>query len=229
MEAIGFTFSEVAFDEAAGGVLLAGTKPPRQTRCPHDGNAGFEAGTPDSNTIPCWTVADMGDGSWCTQAGALASAGDCVGSGLTVSPPPEGAQAAMVGQSGPGAHVLYRCGVLRSGAISFQLYILNVAGAFASPSALDPFGGEDNQQVRVDLVRPEALAANPFTTAPGDVLMNAYQSQPGDPLESGYAAVSADAAAYVGQEVCLRFAEADNLFFLHAGVDAVQVDWRAAR
>ena len=70
------------------------------------------------------------------------------------------------------------------------------------------------------------MAADPFTTASGDVLVNVYQSQPGDPVESGYTTVGADAGAYVGQEVCLRVAEVDNLFFLNAGVDDVRISLR---
>jgi len=45
-------------------------------------------------------------------------------------------------------------------------------------------------------------------------------------LVSGYATVTADAGEYVGQRVCLRFAEVDNQFFQHAGVDNVNIDLR---
>ena len=70
------------------------------------------------------------------------------------------------------------------------------------------------------------MAADPFTVAPADVLLNAYQTLPGDPPVSGYTRVTADASAYRGQTVCLRFAEVDNQFFFHAAVDDINIDLR---
>jgi hypothetical protein len=109
--------------------------------------------------------------------------------------------------------------------VSFQLYLNNRAGAFFSPGTLDPFGGQ-NQQFRADLVDAAAMALDPFTVDPGDVLLNLYQTMPGDPASSSYAAVSADASAYRGDEVCLRFAEVDNQSFFNVGIDDVAIDLR---
>ena len=203
--------------------------PGQQTRtlCPSDGNEGFEDGVVGTDTIPCWTVLDQanGAGSWCNQTGTLPPQGTCSGSSTSVAAPPEGSQAVMTNQGGPGSHVLYQCGVLKSGAISFQLYINNEAGTFVNPSSLD-YQVYPNQQFRADLVSATAIAANPFSVAPEDVLLNVYQTLPGDPPLSGYVPVVADASAYMGQEVCLRFSEVENLFFFHAGVDDVHVDLR---
>ena len=225
--AIGFGQFEIAEDEASAAVRLRGQRPPepRATRCPRDGNLGFESGTVNTNAIPCWTVADIGPGTWCNQAGTSAPEGPCLGSFAPVEPPPDGTQAAMTGQEGAGAHVLFACGTLRSGVVGFQLYLNNLAGVFVTAPALDPFS-EPNQQFRADLVSRSAVDADPFTVAPGDVLMNLYQTQPGDPPVSGYVPVAADAGAFVGQDLCLRFAEVDNQFFLHAGVDAVNITLR---
>ncbi|MEE9212801.1 MAG: flexitail domain-containing putative surface protein, partial [Phycisphaeraceae bacterium] len=147
--------------------------------------------------------------------------GDCSGSSTAVAAPPEGLQAAMTNQGGPGSHVLYRCDVPASGFLSFELYINNEAGVFLSPLSLD-YTASGNQQFRADLVTPSGIATDPFTLASGDILLNIYQTQPGDPAVSGYATVTADISAYIGQTVCLRFAQVDNQSFFHAGVDAVQ-------
>jgi hypothetical protein len=230
VSAIGFSDFEFDEDQAGGPVQLRGTRPqqPAPTRCPRDGNFGFEAGAVDSNEIPCWTVTDLGPGSWCTQAGTAPPIGSCPGGVAVVPPPPEGAQGAMAAQGGPGAHLLYRCGTLRSGSLGFQLYLNNQAGIFVSAPTLDPFA-EANQQFRADLVRATAIDADPFTVNPADVLMNLYQTGPGDPLQSGYLQVTADANAYVGQSVCLRFAEVDNQLFFNVGIDVVALDMRQRR
>ncbi|HET9476517.1 MAG TPA: hypothetical protein VFP63_03420 [Dehalococcoidia bacterium] len=213
----------------SGDVRLIGIRPPQVQRCPRDGNRGFELGTPGSNAFPCWTVADVGSGSWCIQTGTTGPDGDCFGPPWAVAAPPEGTQAAMTSQEGPGANVMYQCGRLRSGAMSFQLHINNLAQAFATAPMLNPFGLSANQQVRVDVVSAAAMSADPFTVAPGNVLLNLYQSQPGDPSVSGYSLVSADASPYVGQDVCLRFAAVDNLFYMFVGVDDVKMDMRIGR
>ncbi len=231
VSAFAFAEGEVDLAEASGTVLLKGTRPPPSARCPRTGNDGFELGVVDRNVIPCWTVVDQegGSGGWCNQTGTAPPQGDCgAGSLATVTTPPEGLQAAMTNQDGPGSHVLYRCGVLRSGEISFQLYINNHAGTFLSPPTLD-FEASPNQQFRADLVAAAGITANPFTVAPADVLLNVYQTQPGDPALSGYSAITVDASAYIGQEVCLRLAEVENQFYFNAGVDDVKIDLRQQR
>jgi len=227
VEAFGFAGGEFDIDSASATIRLHGSSPNTHISCPKSGNDGFEAGTLNTNAIPCWTVVDQegGSGSWCNQGGTIAPLGPCLGSFTPVPTPPEGSLSAMTGQSGPGSHALYRCGVLRSGAISFQLYINNQAGQFATGSSLD-FNELPNQQFRADLVSAAAVSANPFTVAPADVLLNLYQTDPGDPPESGYDVISTDASAFVGQQVCIRFAEADNQFFMNVGVDAVSIDLR---
>ena len=193
--------------------------------CPLDGNDGFEAGLVDTNDIPCWTVADQagGSGSWCNQTGTLPPQGICSGSITPVAAPPELSQAAMTNQSEPGSYVLYRCGVLASGPISFQLYINNENVDFFSPPTLD-YTVSPNQQFRADLVTAAGIAADVFTVVPADVLLNLYQTLPGDPPVSGYSLVAADASAFVGQEACLRFAQVGNQLSFHAGVDDVNID-----
>ncbi|GAF73398.1 unnamed protein product, partial [marine sediment metagenome] len=226
LSAFALAEGEFASAEASASVRLEGSPPiTRITRCPRGGNDGFEAGVVNQNVIPCWTVADQegGAGSWCNQTGTTPPQGPCAGSLTSVAAPPEGLQAAMTNQSGPGSHVLYRCGVLRSQRISFELYINNEANVFFNPSSLD-YGVFPNQQFRADLVTAAGMAADPFTVATADILLSLYQTRPGDPPVSGYTTVTADASAYVRQDVCLRFAEVENQFFFHAGVDDVSID-----
>ena len=226
VNAFAFMPGELASDQASASVQLRGSSPVSR-ECPRDGNFGFEAGLADTNAIPCWTVVDQagGYGSWCNQTGTLPPQGPCAGNFTPVPAPPEGALAAMTNQSFVGSHLLYRCGVLRSGSLSFKLYINNVAGIFFSPPSLD-YNTGSNQQFRADLVTAAGMAANPFTVAPSDVLLNLYQTKPGDPPVSGYAAVTANASAFVKKDVCLRFAVVDNLFYFHAGIDDVKIDLR---
>ena len=202
----------------------AGPTPP--SPCLQSGNDAFEAGLANTNVIPCWTVLNQAGsfpGGWCNQTGTLPPQGACSGSSTSVAAPPEGIQAAMTNQNGPGSHVLYRCDILASGLLSFQLYINNENSVFLSPPSLD-FTVSPNQQLRADLVTKAGITVNPFTVAPGDILLNIYQTQPGDALVSGYNTVTADVSAYVGENVCLRFAQVETEFFFHTGVDNVQFE-----
>jgi hypothetical protein len=215
-DAFAFSGGDSADVSASAQVILKGSGPTK-ARCPAKGNDGFEAGAIDSNVIPCWTVVDQAGsyGSWCNQGGTALPQGICFGSAVAVDSPPQGLQAAMTNQTGPGSHVLYRCGTLKSGNIDFQLYINNEAGAYISPASLDYTSGP-NQQLRADLVTAAGMTADLFTVDPADILLNLYQTQPFDPQVSPYQAVSGNASGYIGQDVCMRFAAVDNIFFFHA-------------
>jgi hypothetical protein len=182
-------------------------------------NGGFEGG------LAGWTVTDQagGSGSWFLQTGASSPL-----NGFAVAPPPEGVNAAMTDQTGPGSHALTQGFVVPAGVtsatLSFQLYINNQAGAFFTPASLDALGGFANQQFRADIV---SATAGVFSVAPADVLASLYQTMVGDPTLSGYALVSVDVtavlAANAGQTLVLRFAEVDNQLFFAAGVDGVSL------
>ncbi len=98
----------------------------------------------------------------------------------------------------------------------------------SSPPTLDS-NSFPNQQFRANLVVVSAISTDAFTVAPVDVLLNIYQTRPGDPPVSGYLHVPVDASPFVGQQVCLRFAEVDDLGLFHAGVDDVKIDLRTLR
>ena len=224
---ITYHFLVGSWETTPGGKLVfnmeAKASPP--SSCNEGNNDDFELGIVDFNQIFCWTVVDQnGAGSWCTQTGTSAPIGDCIGPPDAVPAPPQGGQAAMTNQCCADTLVLYRCNVLASGSVSFQLYINNQNGTFISPATLKIAGGEANQQFRADLVTKAGMEADPFTVDAGDVLQTIYQTDPGDPAISGYTPVVADVSAFIGQNVCLRFAVAVNQNFFHVGIDDVQFE-----
>jgi hypothetical protein len=184
-------------------------------------NGGFEAG------LTGWTVVDQvgSEGTFLVQTGTTTPL-----SGVTVPPSPEGLAAAMSDSlGGPGSHLLYQDFVVPTGVatatLSFQLLVRSDA-EFVNPGHLDFATPDLNQQVRVDLL---SATGDPFSTT---VLQTLFQTQPGDPLVSGYTLYQFDVAALLqgngGQTLRLRFAEADNVFFLNLGVDAVSLSINAA-
>jgi hypothetical protein len=140
---------------------------------------------------------------------------------LAVPAPPQGLFAAITAQGGPGTHILYQdvaVGVGYPQVLSLTAYYKAEATLF-SPETLDA-EGEPNEQYRIDLMRPSAAITS---VAPGDVLANLFKTQASGPSAMAPKVLTADLAAYAGQTVRLRFAEADNEGVLNAGVDAVSV------
>src|SRR5262249_52027099 len=161
--------------------------------------------------------------NWFIQTGTVSPI-----SGFPVPPPPGPPNAAMTDQGGPGSHVLYQDFTVPFGvtgaSLTFDRFIGNRDGGFFTPDTLD-FSVSPNQQARVDLI---TTTANPFSVAPGDVLLNVFRTQPGDPLVSGYTTQVTDLTAFLqaheGQTLRLRFAEVDNQLFFQFGVDRVNLD-----
>ena len=184
-------------------------------------NGGFESG------LTGWTTADQigSEGTFALQTGTLSPV-----NGLPVPPPPAGLTAAMTDAAGPGSHVLYQDifvpSVVPAASLRFALFLQNTAPAFYLPPTphLDFATTDLNQQARVDIL---PASSDPFSTAPGDILLNLYQTMPGDPLVSGYTQVSVDVTAllqaHAGQTLRLRFAEVDNVDVFNLGVDAVDL------
>jgi hypothetical protein len=183
-------------------------------------NGGFESG------FNGWTIADTlgSDGTFSIQSGTASPV-----NGDPVPAPPGGLNAAMSDGGAPGSHVLYQDFTISSAAgqflLTFDLFIGNRDGIFASPATLDFGVNAANQQVRVDILK---TSADPFSVAAGDLLANLYQSQVGDPLVSGYTTFSFDITSLVnanlGNPMRLRFAETDNMAPLQAGVDNASVN-----
>lgn len=184
-------------------------------------NGSFEDG---GGSFAGWTVLDQADGSgsWFVQTGT-ASPLNLFG----VPAPPEGSFAAMTDQFGPGSHVLYQDFVVPVGVtaatLSFERFIQNFPGTFTTPDTLD-YTVFPNQQARVDIM---TTAADPFSVAGGDVLLNVFQTSVGDDPVSGYTVQSNDLGAFLaahgGETLRLRFAEVDNSGNFNMGVDSVSL------
>jgi len=180
-------------------------------------NGSFETGTSAG-----WTTFDAAGSN-----GGFIIASDTIlpTSNNVVLAPPESTYAAITDQDSQGTHILYQDVVLpadRHATLRATIYLRNLAADYAiAPTAgLAHDGGEANQQFRVDVMDPTA----PLTDVGAGVLLNVYQTDPGDPLETGYIQLTADLTPFAGQTVRIRFAEVDNQLFLHAGVDAVDVE-----
>ena len=175
-------------------------------------NGGFEEGN-----FQGWTVADKGEaGSWFVYSGTTTPV-----TGDPVDAPPGGTFAAVTDQIDTGAHVLYqtlKLGTEGAQVLSFNLYYLNHATEFCTPSSLDSTGEEGcNQQYRVDILRK---GADPFSVSSNDVLRTLFRTEVGDPLTLGPTPMSFKLTHLHGK-VILRFAEVDNQTFFNASVDDV--------
>ena len=186
-------------------------------------NGGFESGTTD------WTLLNQAGSSGGTylQSGTTSPL-----TGFTVPAPPQGSFALMTDQSAPGSHIFYQDFVVpfgvTSAAFSYEYFIGNQAGAFSTPNTLD-YTVVPNQQARVDFI---TTAADPFSVAPGDVLLNVGNTPVGTVFPNAYSLFSADLTSFLqahqGQTLRLRFAEVDNQDFFNAGLDAVNLNVTSA-
>lgn len=188
-------------------------------------NGGFESG------FSSWTRNDQlgSEGTFLLQSGTLSPV-----NGDPVPAPPGGTTAAMSDAQGPGSHVLYQNVVIPalvpSATLSFDLFVGNRDTAFFTPSMLDFSTPTLNQQARVDIL---TTAADPFSVAASDVLLNAFRTNVGDPLVSGYTHYTVDVTsllnAHLSETLRLRFSEVDNVFTFQFGVDNVALDVGASQ
>ena len=183
-------------------------------------NPGFED---DPNLLNPWVVVDWsgGSGSWFVQTSVNSPM-----SGYPVPAPPEGVQAAMSDQTGPGSHLLYqditipanRPGSSFTYALSLDLFVGDRSGGWVVIPTLDPLAGP-NQHVRIDIMDPNA----PLFDVSGGVWSNLYLTNPVEPLVHGYQRVYFDLTRFAGQTIRLRFAEVDNQLFLQMGIDNLKL------
>ncbi len=133
-----------------------------------------------------------------------------------------------------GSHALYQDIAIPASTtqltVSFDLYI-DSAAAFSNTSVtpqLEFNTTAANQQVRVDLVNPNALPLtttpnNPGTNTPG-VLQNLFVTDPSQAfVETIPVTITLNAASFAGQTVVLRFGETNNQGMLIVGVDDVKL------
>jgi hypothetical protein len=173
-------------------------------------NGGFEAG------VAGWTLFDQagGSGSFFVQSGTGSPL-----NGFGVPAPPQGTNAAMTDQGGPGTHVLLQSFTVPLGStsvmLSFQSFIGNQAAAF-NPDSVD-YTVIPNQQAIVDILGSVGGAFDNPSTA----VVNAFTST----ANGGYSPVSFDLTSFVtpGSTYTLRLAEVDNQLFFNAGFDDVSI------
>jgi len=163
------------------------------------------------------------DGTFFLQTGTASPV-----NGDPVPAPPGPTTAAMTDAQGSGTHLLLQtftvAAPVPSASLVFDIFVGNRSDAFRTPNTLDFSTPTLNQQGRVDII---TNAADPFSLAPADVLLNAYRTNVGDPLVSGYNHIIVDITSVVnsnvGNPLRLRFAEADNVFTFQLGVDNVDI------
>lgn len=188
-------------------------------------NGSFEAG------LSSWSTVDQvgSDGAFFSQTGTSSPL-----NAFSVAAPVHGLRAAMTDSGAGGSHVLYQDFTIpadvTAGSVSFQLYLNNGAETYFNPAHLDwaQFNQAGtlnlNQQARVDII---TTSADPFSTAPADVLANLFRTDAATPAITGYNSFSFDLSALfvarAGQTLRLRFAETDNVNFFNFGVDDVSV------
>lgn len=139
-----------------------------------------------------------------------------------VLPPPQGEFAAVTVQSDPGTHILYQDVPIEAGQPYLSMIVYYDSDGpitLPSPDTLEASGGgEGNQQYRIDVMNPAAPIGS---LAPADIYATVFRTVEGDPGFMDPTKFGVDLSAFAGQTVRLRLAEADNLGFFSAAVDAV--------
>jgi hypothetical protein len=180
-------------------------------------NGDFETGS-----LSGWQVDNSpnpGAGDWYAYSGTTTPGGFP----SSVSAPPQGAYAAVTDQSDPGRHVLYQDIVVPSSPPQYlTLFVYyRTNEPIVSPDSLDPNGAFENQQYRVDVMRPGAAIDS---VAPADILATVFRTLSGDPQSLSPTLKVVDLTPFAGQAVRLRFAEVDNQGVFNASTDAISVE-----
>ena len=138
-------------------------------------------------------------------------------------PPPFGNFAAVDTQGNPDLGILYQDIALEP-AYTHHLamtlyYISNAPITVPDPPTLD-ITGEDNQQVRVDVIKPTAPIAS---VNPADILVTLFANKNGDSVSLTPTLLTADLTPFGGQTVRLRIANAVNRNIFNTGLDGVSI------
>jgi hypothetical protein len=188
-------------------------------------NGNFETGTFEG-----WKRVDQGNndrskakGVWQVYKNRLrdTNAGPPIkrrgGAPFKLGAPPRGTYAAGLFSLGEGTHILHRVlEVDEQSELSMQLAFKNTADDFYVLDSLSP-DGDANQQLRIDLMEPDA----PIDSLEGsDIIDTLFSTQSGDPRKRAYSKLKADVEPGT---VRLRIAEVDNQSNFLVGVDAVKL------
>jgi hypothetical protein len=186
-------------------------------------NGGFESGT-----FSGWeTRRSTSSGKWYVREGTVPPIPHERGA-VSLQPPPQGRYAAITDQANPDSLLLFQDIRLEADTkykLSLLAYYDSYAAlAFPSPDTLSVdealLGAQSNQQLRIDLIRPDAP---PASISPGDVLLNLFRTRPGGARKMAPTRLVGNLAPFAGQTVRLRIAVAATDEVLSAGVDAVEL------
>lgn len=186
-------------------------------------NGGFESGD-----FSGWeTRRSTGFGKWYVREGTEPPIQHERGA-VSIQPPPQGRFAAITDQANPDSLLLFQDIRLEPGS-KYKLGLLAYYDSYAalavpSPETLsvdeEALGPQPNQQLRIDVIRPEAP---PETVNPGDVLLELFRTRAGGARRMGPTRLVGDLAPFAGQTVRLRIAVAATEEVLSAGIDAVEL------
>jgi hypothetical protein len=160
-------------------------------------------------------------GNWFAYTGTASPVGEFA---PPVPPPPAGKYAAITAQGGPGTHILYQDIALEPN-YTHQLSLLvyyrsETPLATPSPETLEANGPFENQQYRIDVMKPTAPIAS---VSSSDILATVFATSTGSPQELGPSPYTVNLSAFAGQTVRLRFVEVDNQGYFAAGTDSVAI------
>jgi hypothetical protein len=193
-------------------------------------NGDFESGT-----LSGWQVyRATGAGNWFAYTGIAPPIGSKRPNPADpVQPPPQGSFAAIADEANPDTLILYQDVTLEAG-LSQQLSLLAYYDSYkpiaiptpdtlaVSEEALRLPNGkfQENQQFRIDVMRPEAPLES---VDPADILRTVFKAKPGDPTRMAPRRLTANLSPFAGQTVRIRIATAMTEEVLNAGVDAVSI------
>jgi hypothetical protein len=161
-------------------------------------------------------------GSWFVYTGTSSPIEE-----FPIPAPPQGTHAAIADQDEVSRQILYQDLTLPPGGSVYQLSLFayytgdglgGSAGPFISPDTLSL--GPDNEQYRIDLMKPSSPVDS---VSSGDVLRNLLRTTDTSPDPLVPTMLTADLSPFAGQTVRIRLAVAVTEHTLNAGVDAVSV------
>jgi hypothetical protein len=197
-------------------------------------NGGFESGT-----LSGWNVYQANPfGDWFAYQGTETPIGanrkeQSQGRDLPVQPPPQGTYAAVTDEIEPDTLILYQDVALESGS-DYQLSLVAYYDSYepiaiptpdtlsVAAEALQLPNGEfqENQQFRIDVMRPDAPLES---LNPTDILRTMFATKLGDRPTMPPRKFTANLSAFAGQTVRLRIANTVTEEVFNAGVDAVSI------
>jgi hypothetical protein len=145
-----------------------------------------------------------------------------------VQAPPRGTHAATSDEANPDTLILYQDVALEAGS-SHQLSLLAYYDTYGPIAVPEPntlsvaegvLGGRDNQQFRIDVMKPDAPLES---VDPADILRTVFAAKPKDPPTMAPTRLTANLSAFAGQTVRLRIASVATEEVFNAGIDAVSI------